>query len=97
MHLVDVGNQDGWCHHEQQNVSNQEVRAPQREFDDLDRKFSSWLGHDVHTEVPSIPPSSPPGLVGLVMFELAGQKDRDHDLVDGALDEDYGNETEDGV
>ena len=97
MHLVDVGNQDGRCQHEQQNVPYQEVRAPQRELNDLDKEFSSWLRHDVHAEVPSVPPSSPPSLVGLVVFELSGQKNRDQDLVDGTLDENHGNKTEDGV
>ena len=51
----------------------------------------------MHAEVPSIPPSGPPGLVCLVVFELSRQENRDQDLVDGTLDENYGNETEDGV
>ena len=51
----------------------------------------------MRAEVPSIPPSGPPGFVGLVMFELTGQKDRDQNLVDGALNENYGDKTEDGV
>ena len=68
-------------------MSNQEVRAPQQEFDDLGKEFSSRLRHDVHTEVSSIPPSSPPSLIGLVVLELTGQKNQDQDLVDGTLDE----------
>lgn len=51
----------------------------------------------MHAEVPSIPPSGPPGLVGLVVFELTGQQDRDQDLVEGTLDEDHGNKAEDGM
>ena len=51
----------------------------------------------MRTEVPSVPPSGPPGFVGLIMFELTGQKDRDQNLVDGTLNEDYGNKTKNGM
>ena len=51
----------------------------------------------MRAKIPSIPPSGPPSLVGLIVFELTGQKDRNQDLVDGTLDENYGNKTEDGV
>ena len=51
----------------------------------------------MYAEVPSIPPSGTSGLVGLVVFELSGQKNRDQDLVGGALDENCRNETEDSA
>jgi len=78
-------------------MSNQEVWTPQWEFNDLDKEFSSWLRHNMHTKVSSIPPSSPPSLVGLIMFEFTGQKNWDQDLVDGTLDENHSNETKNGM
>ena len=49
------------------------------------------------TEVVSILSPSPPSIVGLVVLKITGQKDKNQDLIDGALDENYSNEANDGV
>ena len=49
------------------------------------------------SEAPAIPLTSPPSPVGFVVLELAGQEDRNKDLLDGPLDCDDGDDTEDGM
>ena len=49
------------------------------------------------SEAPTIPLTSPPCPVGLVVLELTGQEDRYKDLLNGPLDCNDGDDTEDGM
>jgi hypothetical protein len=80
---------------EQQEVTEQEITAPEREFDNLDNILASRLGHGVVTETTSIPLTSPPCAVRLVMLELARDKDGDQDLLDRTLNGDDRDQTKD--
>ena len=52
-------------------MSNEEVGAPERKFDDLDDVLSSGLGHDMRAKATAVPPTRPPSAIGLVMLELS--------------------------
>ena len=67
---VKVRDQNRRGQHEQEQMAEDKIRAPQRQFDDLDQKFSRRLRHDVCTQPPAIPPTRPPGAVCLVVFEF---------------------------
>ena len=45
----------------------------------------------------AIPLASPPGPVGFIVLELAGQEDCNKNLLDGPLDCDDGDDAEDGM
>jgi len=49
------------------------------------------------SEAPSVPLTSPPSPVCLVVLELAGQEDCNKDLLDGPLDCNDGDDTKDGM
>ena len=49
------------------------------------------------SEAPTVPLASPPGPVGLVVLELAGQEDRNKNLLNGPLDCNDGDDTKDGM
>ena len=49
------------------------------------------------SEAPAVPLTSPPGPVSLIVLELASQEDGNKDLLDGPLDRNDSNDTEDGV
>ena len=49
------------------------------------------------SESTSVPLARPPRQVGLVVFEFSGQEDGDEHLVDGTLDVNDANKTEDRV
>ena len=71
MQAVDVRHQDWRSQEEQENVTHEEVRAPERKFDDLHDKLSSRLRHSMGTESTSIPLASPPSTIGFIVFELS--------------------------
>ena len=77
-------------------MAEQNIGAPQRQFDDLHNKLASRLRHRVRAEAAAVPLARPPCPVGLVVLELTRQEDRDEDLVDRARDEDDDDE-EDGA
>ena len=97
MDAVEPRDKQGNSQDDQQDVSQQEVRTPKRHLDDLDNKFASGLGNRGVSKTAAVPLTSPPSPVGFIMLELAGQKDRDKDLLDGPLDRDDGDDTEDGM
>ena len=78
-------------------MANEEIRTPEGQLDDLDQKLTSGLRHGVIAQPTSVPLARPPRAVRFVVLELARQEDRDEDLVDGTLDEDDSDETEDGM
>jgi len=94
---IEVGNQDRRGEHEQQEMPEEQITTPQRELDNLDHELSRGLRHDVRAQPTSVPSSSPPCLVGLVVLELARQEHSNEDLVDGPLDGDDGDEAQDGM
>ena len=94
MQAVDVGYKDGWGKQKEQEVACEEIGTPERQLDDFDDELASRLRHGVVAESSSVPLSCPPCPVGLVVLELAGEEDRDEDLVYCPLDEDGTDKTE---
>lgn len=92
MQLVEERDQGRWRQNDQENVTKQKIRGPQGHFHDLHNELAGWLGHGRPSEATTIPFTSPPRLVGLVVLELAGQKDSNEDLLNGPLD---GNDRDD--
>ena len=97
MEAVDVGDEDGRGEDEEEDVAHEEVRAPERQLDDLDDELARGLRHRVRAEAAAVPLARPPRAVRLVVLELAREEDGDEDLVDRALDEDDDDQTEDRV
>ena len=69
----------------------------QTHLDDLDQELSSGLAESVTSKTAAVPAASPPSAVRLVVLDITRQEDRDDDLVDGALDGNNGDETQDCV
>ena len=90
---VEVRDEDGGSKHEQQDMAEDEIRAPKRQLDDLDDEFTRRLRHGVRAKATAIPATSPPSPVRLVVLELTTEEDGNEDLVDGALNGDDGDET----
>lgn len=97
MQTVNVRYQDWWRQKEKKEVTREEVRAPERQLDDLDDELPCWLRHRVRAKTATVPLARPPCTVGLIVLKLTRQEDSDENLVDGALDVDNGNETQNGV
>ena len=94
---VDVGYEDGWREEEEEDVSDEEVRAPQRQLDDLHDELARRLRHRGRAQAAAVPLARPPRPVRLIVLELTREEDGDEDLVDRALYEDDRDETEHGV
>ena len=73
-------------------MSEQDVRTPQQQLDNLDYKLASRLRDGVQAKTMTVPTTSPPNTVSFIMLEFARYEDRDEDLVDGTLGENYSNE-----
>ena len=97
MKTIDVGYDDWGRQDEQEDVADEEVGAPERQLDDLDDELPCRLRHGVRSKTTTVPLARPPRAIGLVVLKLTRQEDSDEDLVDGALDVDNGNETQNGV
>jgi hypothetical protein len=90
---VDVWNHEWQSEDEQEEVADEEIRAPERDLDRLHYEFTGRLRHGVIAEAASIPPTSPPGLVRLIVLELSRKEDRDEGLVNCTLNGYNGDET----
>jgi hypothetical protein len=77
MKPVDVGYQYRGCQHEQEEVADQEVRAPEGQLNDLDDEFARWLRKHVRAEATTVPLARPPCPIGLIMFKFTRKKHRD--------------------
>ena len=97
MQTVDVWNHDRRRQDEHQDVAHEEVRAPERQLDDLHDELTRGLRHRVRAQTTAVPLARPPRAVRLVVLELTRQEHGDEDLVNRTLDEDDRNKTEDGV
>lgn len=97
MQPIEVRNQDRDRQDEHQEVPNEQVRAPQAQLDDLHHELSRRLRDGVVAQPTSVPATSPPCSVRLVVLELTSEEDGDEEFVDGTLDKDGGDETEDCV
>ena len=97
MNTIDVGYQQRWGKHEQQKVAEQNIGAPQRQFDDLHNKLASRLRHCMRAKSTAIPTTRPPRAVRLLVLELTGEEYRDEDLLDRTLNGDNGNDAEHGM
>jgi len=86
MQPVGEGDQGGWCQNDQENVTKQEIRGPQRHFHDFHNELASWLRHCRRAKATSIPFTSPPCAIRLVVLELAGQEYGYEELLNGPLD-----------
>lgn len=89
MELVNVRNEEGWQHEEQDEVAEDEVSSEEAHFGDLAQEFTSWLRERVPTE--RVPFASPPCYVGGVRAEFSGERKGNDELVDEALNGDNGN------
>ena len=81
MYGIPIGDETRRSEYEQEEVGDQEVRCPERQFNNLDNEFSGWLRHDMVAQPATIPLSSPPRSVGLIMLELTREEYRYEDLV----------------
>ena len=97
MQTVNVRDKDRGCEQEKKEVAGKEVRAPEREFDNLDDELPCRLRHRIGPEASSVPLARPPRPICLVVLELTREEHRDQDFVDGALNEDDSNQPKDGV
>jgi hypothetical protein len=69
------------CDNDQEYVCKKEIRTPQRHFHNLDDELPSWLRHGRCTKPSSIPFSSPPCAIRLVMFVFTSEENRDQNLL----------------
>ena len=77
---------------DEQEVTEQEIVRPQRHLHNLDNELASGLRHRRRAKATAVPLTSPPCAVRLIMLEFTRQENGDEDLVDGALNENYGDE-----
>jgi hypothetical protein len=85
MYPVEVRNEQRRCQDNEKNMSEQEVRTPQRHFDDLHDVLASRLRQGRVTKTATVPLAGPPGPIGLVVLVLTRQEDGDDNLLNGAL------------
>lgn len=78
-------------------MADEEVGAPEGEFDDLDDKLTRGLRQSMCAEAAAVPLARPPRPVRLVVLEFAREEHRDKELVDGALNGHDGDESQHGV
>ena len=78
-------------------MANQEVRAPEGQFDYLDDEFTSRLRKYVSTESTAVPLARPPCAVGLIMLEFAREEHRNQYFVNGTLNRYNRDETKDSM
>ena len=97
MHAIEIRHQHRRRKHEQQEVSNQEIARPKTELDHLDDVLARGLRERMRAEPAAVPFTGPPRAVGLVVLELARDKDGDQDLLDRTLNRDDRDQTENGV
>lgn len=97
MELVNERDERRWRQNDHEEMSEEEIGAPQRHFDNLDNVFTSGLRHGGVTKPTSIPLARPPSAIRLVMLELTGEEDGNQELLNGALDGDNGDDTQDGM
>ena len=85
MELVNERDERWWRHNNHENMSKEEVGAPQRHLDNLDNVFTSRLRHGGVTKSTSVPLARPPSAIRLVVFELTGEEDGNQELLYGTL------------
>jgi len=78
-------------------MTQKDVATPETHLDDLDYEFTSRLRHGMVTKTTASPFASPPSQVCLVVLEFSRKEHGDENLVDGALNGDDGNQSEDSV
>lgn len=81
MYGIPIGDETRRSEYEQEEVGDQEVRCPERQFNNLDNEFSGWLRHDMVAQPATIPLSGPPCSVRLIMLELTREEYRYENLV----------------
>ena len=97
MEAVNIWYQDRRGEDEKKDMARQEVRAPQRQLDDLHNELTRGLRHGVRAEAAAVPLARPPRAVRLLVLELTGEEYRDEDLLDRTLNGDNGNDAEHGM
>ena len=92
MQFVNERNENGDRQDHQEDVTKQEIRAPQRHLDDFHDKLTSRLGHGRVTKATAVPFTRPPCTVCFVVLEFTRKEDCNKDLLDSALN---GNDSDD--
>jgi hypothetical protein len=72
MQLIEEGDQGRWGQNYQENMTKQKIGGPQRHLHDFHNKLPGWLRHCRGTKATTIPFTSPPCPIGLVVLELTG-------------------------
>ena len=78
-------------------MSKKEVRTPERHFDDLDDIFTGRLRERGATQTTTVPFTGPPSTIGFIVFVFTSEEDTDEDLLDGTLDGNDGDNSENGM
>jgi hypothetical protein len=91
---VEERNQQRGCQYDQQNVTKQEVTTPKGHLDNFNDEFAGRLRHGRAAEAPSVPFTSPPCTVRLVVFELTRQENGNKNLLDSTLHGDNGDDSQ---
>ena len=94
MEPVEVWDENGRCEHEKKEVAKKEITAPERQFNNLHDEFSRGLRHHMGAQTATIPTTGPPSHVALVMLEFSRKEDRDENLVDGPLNGNHSDKSE---
>lgn len=75
-------------------MSEQQIRAPERQFNDLDNEFAGGLGHDMRSKAAAIPTPSPPCSICFIVLKLSREENGNKYFVDGPLDVNQTNQPE---
>ena len=94
MQTINVRDEDRRGQEEEEDVAHEEVRAPQRQFNDLHDELTRGLGHGMRAEAAAVPLARPPRAVRLVMLEFTRQEHGNQELVNRTLDMNDRNETQ---
>lgn len=86
--------QNGRRQNNQENMPEEEIRTPERHFDNLDNEFTGRLRHCRRSQASSVPFTRPPGAVRLVVLVLTSKEDCDQELLDGPLNRNDGDDTQ---
>jgi len=97
MQRIHKRNQHRHRQNNQQNMCQQEVRRPKRHLHSLHYKLSRRLRHRRGSQPTSVPFTSPPGTVRFVMFEFTSEEDGDDGFLNGPLDRNDRDDTQNRV
>lgn len=97
MQLVNEWDESGRHQHDQQKMGEQEIRTPEGHLHNLDDIFTSRLGECGAAQASAVPFTRPPCTICFIMLVLTSKEYTDEDLLDGTLDGNDGDDSENGV